>query len=187
LIQIYRSVKSNPQQLKDVSDFESLARAFLFMLDPKLSDDIDSLQMMASVGYLCVSKAIAHTPNNIHLYADRLLLLKIGHAPISYTVMSALNIARKLLDWASSVTPPWMLARNAIYKMQISDLELHPQLYQQVALFKEMKDDFNKMIERQFFMPEKTLDNVIKSGIESHKKLLEYIENKVIEENDMDF
>jgi hypothetical protein len=39
-----------------------------------------------------------------------------------------------------------------------------------------MKDDFYENIERQFFMFEKkTLDDLIKSGIENHKKLLEYI------------
>jgi hypothetical protein len=41
--------------------------------------------------------------------------------------------------------------------MQIAALELHPQLYQQVQLFKEMKDDFEEKIGKQFFMPEKLL------------------------------
>ena len=36
-------------------------------------------------------------------------------------------------------------------------------------------------------MPEKTLDNVIKSGVENHKKLLEYLENRVMQEEDIDF
>jgi hypothetical protein len=186
LIQIYRSVKSNPQQLKDVSDFESLGRAFLFMLDQKLSDDIDTLRMIASVGYLCVSKAISQNPRNLNLYKDRLFIMKLGYEPLKYTVISALNIVRRLVDW-SSIIPPWMLARDAIYKMQISDLELHPQLYQQVPLFNEMKDDFDEKIGKQFFMPEKTLDNVIKSGVENHKKLLAYLENRIIEDGDVNF
>ena len=48
-------------------------------------------------------------------------------------------------------------------------------------------DEFDEMIGRQFFMPEKTLENVIKSGIENHSKLLDYLENRVMNEEDVDF
>ncbi|MDR2652206.1 MAG: hypothetical protein LBC68_07825 [Prevotellaceae bacterium] len=188
LVQIYRSVKSNPQQLKDVSDFESLGKVFLFILDQKLSDDIDTLQMMASVGYLCVSKAILQNPRNLNLYKDRLLIMKLGHEPLVYTVMRALYeplTGFSALGLLASMRP--LEARDDIFMMEIADLELHPQLYQQVPLFKEMKDDFDEKIRRQFFMPEKTLDNVIKSGVENHKKLLKYLEKMIFEEGDMDF
>ncbi len=43
------------------------------------------------------------------------------------------------------------------------------------------------MISKQFFLPENTLENVIKSGVENHNILLEYLENKVINEEDVDF
>ena len=79
LVQIYRSVKSDPEQLNEVSDFENLGKAFLLMLDQNLSDDIDTLQMMVSVGYLCISKAIEKDKQNFNLYKDRLLLLRMGH------------------------------------------------------------------------------------------------------------
>jgi hypothetical protein len=36
-------------------------------------------------------------------------------------------------------------------------------------------------------MPEKILENVIISGVENHKKLLGYLENRVINEEDVDF
>ena len=52
--------------------------------------------------------------------------------------------------------------------MEIADLELHPQLYQQVPSFKERKDEFDEMVGREFFMPERTLENVIHTGIENH-------------------
>ena len=186
LVQIYRSVKSNPGQLNEVTDFSSLGTAFLFMLDSKLSDNIDNLQMMASVGYLCISKAIEKTPQNLNLYKDRLLLLKLGHEAFSYTVMSALDLnSGGILSISFQMSG--LSARDAIYKMEIADLELHPQLYQQISLFRQMKDDFDEKIARQFFMPEKTLENVVKVGLENHKKLLKYLENKVIIDEDVDF
>ena len=185
LIKIFRSVKANPGQLKDVQDFSVLGTSFLFMIDLKLSDDIDTLQMMASVGYLCMSKAIEKDKDNLNLYKERLFLLKIGHEPFTYTVMHALNIATNSYSFLGSMST--FAARDAIYKMEIADLELHPFLYMQIPFFKERKEEFDEKIGRQFFMPEKTLENVIKSGLENHKKLLAYLENRVIKEEDVDF
>lgn len=185
LVQIYRSVKSNPGQLKEVNDYSALGTAFLMMLDQNLSDDIDTQQMMASVSYLCISKAIEKDNSNLNLYKDRLLMLRIGHEPFSYTVMNGLNINANPFSLMGSMAT--YSARDAIYKMEIADLELNPQLYNQVPFFKERKDEFDEMIGRDFFMPEKTLENVIKSGVENHIKLLEYLENRVVKEEDVDF
>lgn len=186
LIQIYRSVKSNPGQLNNVNDFSSLGTAFLFMIDFKLSDDIDTLQLMASLGYLCISKAIEKDRSNLNLYKDRLLLLRVGFEPFKYTVMSALDLCADGL-MSFSLRNPDLQARDAIYKMEIADLELHPILYQQIPLFRDRKKDFDEKIARQFFMPEKTLKNVIKSGLENHKKLFNYLENRVLNEENVDF
>jgi len=185
LIQIYRSVKSDPRQLQNVTDFSSLGTSFLMMLDQNLSDDIDTLQMMASISYLCISKAIEKDSTNLNLYKDRLLMLRMGHDPFKYTVMSALNLGGDFFSMSMVMSD--LEARDAIYKMEIADIELHPQLYRQVSFFKERKDEFDEMIGRQFFMPEKTLENVIKSGLENHKKILDYLENRVINEEDVDF
>jgi len=186
LVQIHRSVKSDPGQLNNVNDFSSLGIAFLFMLYTELSDDIDTLQMMASLSYLCISKAIEKDKTKIILYRDRLLLLRAGFEPFKYTVMSALDLCANGIMSFSSFDPE-LKARDAIYKMEIADLELHPFLYQQTPLFRDRKKDFDEKIARQFFMPERTLENVIKSGIENHKKLLNYLENRVLNEKDVDF
>lgn len=186
LVQIYSSVKSNPGQLKEVNDYSALGKAFLMMIDQNLSDDIDNLQMMASVGYLCISKAIEKDNSNLNLYKDRLFMLRIGHDPFKYTVMSALNLnAGDFMSFSMGTSD--LEARDSIYKMEIADLELHPQLHQQITFFKERKDEFYEMIGRQFFMPERTLSNVIQTGIENHKKLLKYLENMVLNEENVDF
>lgn len=185
LIQIYRSVKADPGQLRIVKDFSALGTSFLMMLDQNLSDDIDTQQLMASISYLCISKAIEKNSSNLNLYKDRLLMLRIGHEPFSYTVMHALEIDASPFSFMGSMAT--FSARDAIYKMEIADLELHPQLYRQVPFFKERKDEFDEKISRHFFMPEKTLDNIIKTGVENHKKLLDYLDNRVINEEDVDF
>jgi hypothetical protein len=155
------------------------------MLDQNLSDDIDTQQIMASISYLCISKAIERDTSNLNLYKERLLLLRIGHEAFSYTVMEGLNISTDNLFFSGSMAT--YSARDAIYKMEIADLELNPQLYQQVPYFKERKDEFDEKINGQFFMPDYTLENIIKSGIDNHKKLLSYLDNRVINEEDVDF
>jgi hypothetical protein len=186
LVQIYKSVKSNPGQLGEVEDYSAIGTAFLLMLEINLSDDLDTLQMMASVSYLCISKAIQNDKDNLNLYKDRLLMLQIGHEPFKYTVMSGLKLTGGSFFGLHATLAP-INARDAIYKMEIADLELHPALYQQISLFNERKDELDEMIGREFFMPEKTRDSIIQSGVENHKKLLAYLDRRIIEEEDVDF
>lgn len=186
LVQIYRSVKSDPEQLNEVSDFGNLGKAFLLMLDQNLSDDIDTLQMMVSVGYLCISKAIEIDKQNFNLYKDRLLLLRMGHNPFKYTVMSALNMnADGFMSFSMGHSD--LKARDAIYKMEIADIESNPVLYQQVDFFRDRQKEFDQMIARDFFLPERTKENVIETGFNNHKKILLYLENKILTECDIDF
>lgn len=184
LVQIYLSVKEHPEQLNKVTNFENLGKAFLLMLDQSLADDIDILQMMASVGYLCISKAIEKDKQNFNLYKDRLLLLQIGHDSFKYTVISALNLNA---DGLMSMGYSDFEARDAIYKMEIADIELNPILYQKIDFFRERRSEFRQMIAEEFFLPEKTKQNVIKSGIDNHKKVFTYLENRVLENGDVDF
>lgn len=186
LIQIYRSIKNDPTQLKNVVDYSPLGSAFILMLDQNLSDDIDTLQMMASVGYLCISKAIKNNPNNLNLYKDRLLILRVGHEPLKYTVMSALDMnSDGFMSLSHGLTD--IRARDAIYRMEIADLESHPVLYRQVPFFKERKEELDQMIEDEFFLPEKTVDKIVKTGLETHDRVFKYLNNKVIDEADVNF
>ncbi len=185
LVQVYNSIKTNPNQIKDVADYYVLSVSFFMMLDQGLTDDFDTQQTIASLGYLFISKAIENDNNNLNLIKDRLLLLKIGHEPLKYTVMSIIN--RGVSPLTSSFAMSSISARDEIYKMEIADLELHPQLYRQVPFFKERKDYFDQKVNTGFFKPDNTYAEIIKSGIEFHGKLLSYIENKVIKQGDIDF
>ena len=185
LVQIFKSVKYNPSQLKQVQDFKSLGTAFLLMLDQQISDDIDNLQLIVSVGYLCLSKAINKEGNDPNLIKHRLLLLKMGHEPFTYTVMNALNIGGSPFGVMAQMAP--LRARDAIYRMEISDLEENPTLYINIPLFKERKREFDDKIRNEFFRPEKSVTELIQTGKENHKKLYSFLENMVIKNEDVDF
>jgi len=64
LLQIYRSVKSNPRQLNEVNDFASIDRVFYLMF---------------------AKNVFRQNKHDLNLYKDRLLLLEIGHEPFSFT------------------------------------------------------------------------------------------------------
>ncbi len=182
LFQVYRSVKSDPGLLRNVTSYSSLGTSFLIMLELNLSDNIDTLQMMASLSYLCFSKAIVNDPDNLDLYKSRLLMLNIGNGPFRYTVWQALDLIPLCLSGSDAL----INSRDEIYKMEISDLVLHPSLCV-IDIFKQRKEEFDKMIGSGFFAPETTLEEVCKVGIANHNKLLNYLDNKVINEEDTDF
>lgn len=186
LIQIYRAIKSNPEHLKSIMDYEPIGKVFMFMLEAKLSNDIDTLQMMASVGYLCTSLALEKDKQNPNLFKDRLLLLIVGHTPLQYTVMSALNLIPE--GFAAYGSRNYVMeARNAIYAMEIADIELNPILHQKVDFFKKRRNELDVMIARNFFYEEKTKENVIKTGVNNHIKLLKYLKDRILLNNNVDF
>jgi hypothetical protein len=158
----------------------------MLMLDQRLSEDIDTLQMMSSLAYLFISKANKKNKKNPNLIQDRLIVLRIGHDSLKYTVMSALSLNEGGL-MALSLGNSDLKARDSIFKMEIADLELNPILYKSIVFFKERKIEFDKKIRNQFFMPEKTKENIIESGVEIHNELFDYLENMVILNADVDF
>lgn len=185
LIDIYDNVRFNPEQLKNVKDYSSLGASFLLMVDLGLSDDIDTLQMMTSVGYLCMSKAIEKEPNDLNLYKFRILLLKAGHEPFLYTVMEALDIDTNPYSVMGGMAS--IYARDAIYKMEIADLELNPNLYKRVPFFMQRKKEFDEMIDQKFLSTHKTRKTIIETGLENHKKVTAHLEKKILDNEDLDF
>lgn len=181
-VQIFKQIKANPHQLRDVQNFEDIGSAFLIMLNHKVSNDTDTLQLIASIGYLCLSKAIEKNNQNIDLYKDRYFLLEIGQNYFKETVISALGLVAginiRIYDGG---------ARAAIYRMQIADVELNPILYIRVDPIRQDRIEYINAIERKTFSPDMTIDDVVKSGLKNHSKLINYLENKIIKDLDLDF
>jgi hypothetical protein len=185
LINIFRSVRQNAGQLKEIEDYESCGVAFLLMLNMRISDDIDNLQIMSSVGYLCLSKALEKQPESNRLKLNRVLILEVGSESIFYTVMSAFH--EKGMPFLSSMAMDPFEARLILTKMKFADLMQIPIQYLQMDIFTKMKNEFIEKIRDEFFYPEKTIDEVTKSGYEYHKKLYEYLRIRVFHNEDIDF
>jgi hypothetical protein len=186
MLEVFRTIKFRTEALKEVAHYENLGKTLLLMLDLKISDDIDNQQIIASVGYLYLTKALKQSPGNLNIIKDRLLILHFGHDPLKYTVMSALK-----LNAGGLFTVSWgmsdLTARDAIYKMEIAEIYLNPALYMKVDFFKERKNEFDQKISNEFFKPQITTEQVIDEGTRIHSEMFNYLENRVINELDVDF
>jgi hypothetical protein len=187
LIQLFSKVRRSPETLKDVNDFESLGRAFLFMLDQNITDDIDNLQMISSLAYLFISKAHKEEPTNTNLIIFRLLLFKIALAPLKYTVMSILEGRGTNIFFSPLSNMNDFKARDAIYQMEVADLEENPIIYMRIEMFNNRKVELDQMIKEEFFLPLKSKQDILIAGAKYHQKLYDYLENKVLVEFDIDF
>ena len=114
------------------------------------------------------------------------MILRFGHEPFKYTVMSALKLNSTGM-WAMSMGLSDIEARDAIYKMEIADLVDYPILSQRIPFFQERKAEFDSKIAQDFFRPHKNLVEVVHKGREIHQKLKDYLVGKVFEQEDVDF
>lgn len=185
LFSIYHLVKSDPSELNILSNYNSVGIAFLTMIIEKISNDQDVNQMIASVGYLCLSKAIENDQGNIDLYKNRLLLLQIAHKPLIYTIILGLKINAHPLTSDGAYAP--IRARDEIYKMEISDLESLPMLYEEFPIFRERKAYFSSLQQDEHFGKKLTLIELINQGKINHNILSNYLNFRILVENDIDF
>ena len=184
LIQLFRTVKNDVSKLKSVKDFSILGKAFSLMITEEISDDIDNQQLMATLGYFYLSKALKENLNEQNLLSLRLIILNSAHTPFSYTVTSALNLN------SGGIFRMNMLGyqgRDAIYKMEISDYSTIDNNVLNAPYFSERKEELEDLLTKDFFSPEKSKDEIISSGQENHKKILNYLEHRILIEEDIDF
>lgn len=182
LYQAWRSFQRNTDQLKHIKDFGKYGMGLMIFLSYGTVSDIDDKQQIASIAYLFLSKAIKNTPQNINLYKNRLILMISNHEAFEYTVSSVVN---KNADFMSMTLSPFK-ARDAMFKMEFSDLHARPQLFTIDMLAQKYRDLQNK-ISNNFFGSNQDNETVRDRGIELHQEILEHLENKVIEDGDIDF
>lgn len=187
LTMLYKQVLNNPSELQSINNYYIVGRAFLLMLHNQLSDDVDTTQTISSIAYLCISKAIKQNVSDLNLYKDRLLVLIFGYGAFKYTVMSVLR-QDKEKRWSSTFfdSSAILLSENAIWQMQFFDMEKIPAIYSS-SFFEEQRKVFIKKLQRQFFLPAKTIEEVIEQGRNLHEKVYDYLSNRILIEADIDF
>lgn len=132
-----------------------------------------------------LSKALNEAPDNANCAKNRVMLLDYCKDSIQYTAMSALNLCGGF-GLMSLGAMPEIRSRDALYMMKYYDLKSFPILRMHDEFFSKMEDDLDAKIAQSFFGP-RTKDDVLEKGRQNHAKMLEYIENQVLEDEDIDF
>lgn len=180
LNKVYHATKDKPGQLKKVADYSALGTTYLLMLEQNISNDIDTQQMIASIGYLYLSKAIEKDKRDTRLYKDRLMIVRKGYTSFKYTVMKAFDLAPQDPVFSIGMSPE-RKASVIIDEMEIADLEMLPKKCKQTPFLKKIERELSSKLGSA------SKENTVKTGFEKHKKMLEYLFTRVIENEDIDF
>lgn len=181
LYKAWRSFREEPSQLQSIENYGRYGMGLMIFLSFETISDIDIKQQIASIAYLFVSKALKANPS-INYYKNRVLLMITNHEAFEYTVSSVVN---KDEGWYMMSLNPFK-ARDAMYKMEFADLSAKSGLLSIDMLNSKYYDLKNKILSN-FFGPNKTEQSIINEGNRLHEDILEYIENKVLVNNDIDF
>ena len=182
LYKAWRSFQNNPDQLKKIINAGSFGKGMMIFLSYGTVTDIDDKQQLASIAYLFLSLAIQNTQNDANLILTRLLVMLNNREVFEYTVSSVVNKDDGTMFM--NMTP--FKARDAMFKMEYADLSKDSHLLS-IDIFAQTYQDLRSKIQSGFFGQNKTELSIITEGINLHKEVTEYLVNKILEENDIDF
>ena len=182
LYKAWRSYQNKPWQLNRLQNFGRYGKGLLIFLSYGTVSDIDDQQQLASLSYLFLSKAIIKNPANVNHYKNRLVLMIQNHEAFRYTVSEVVDDAD---NWYAMHINPFK-ARDAMYKMEYADLSTNKALLT-IDMLNSKHTELKSMITSGFFGRNETFETIIETGKELHGKVLAYLEEKVLEEGDIDF
>lgn len=181
LFKAWRSYRYDPEQLNQIEDCARYGMGLMIFLSYGTVSDIDDHQQLASLSYLFLSKAIKRNPS-INYYKNRLILMISNHEAFEYTVSSVVN---KDQGWHLMSLNPFK-ARDAMFKMEFADLSSNSAL-RNIGMLNSKFIDLRNKISSNFFGPNKSEQTIISEGEKLHDEILAYLENKVLEDGDIDF
>lgn len=182
LYKAWRSFQNDPSQLSRIKDYGQYGMGLIIFLSYGTVSDIDDRQQLASVAYLFLSKAIKQSTNNTNHIKNRLLLMVTNHEAFEYTVSSVVN---KDQDFYAMNLAPFK-ARDAMFKMEFSDLSSNQALLS-IGMLASLYKDLKNKIASGFFGQNETEMSILSCGKNLHEQILAYLEKKVLEESDLDF
>lgn len=183
----YREIKNNPALLNEIKELRLVAQTLTHILSFRRINDIDARQAIASLAYFLVSKAIIVEPNNRNLYKDRILITILEKESFNYTILSALN--DELMS-PFSITYAIKSRENsvAIVKMQMFDFSVGGEALIRLApIFQKTFMKNMDLIMGGRFGENADIDALMAEGKVAHKKVYDYLFQKLIEEQDLDF
>ena len=190
-VQAYNEMKFDVAKLKDVTHFEEVGVAFASLLAFKQIDDIDIQQRVASISYLFLSKAINQAGwigelfvETETIYRYRIILIENFGEALSYTTISALNLDGGVFGFGQAHAD----AADALGAMQYHDLRHCPTWIEKDSYLSNMKSAFERSMSGNNPLGIKKFpEKLVEQGQNHHIKMLEYLENKVLKNEDIYF
>lgn len=177
----WNEYRNNPAVLQEVTNYYLVGCALSMFVSYGTISDIDTRQSVVSVAYMFISMAIEQNPVNINYYKARVILMHEQREAFQYTVSSVVNkgVGFAFMNFHA------FDSRDALYKMIYHDLAMNPALTR-IQLLADIKNDLDTKISNNFFAGQDKFD-VIETGKKHHKEVLDYIKEKVLEDEDIDF
>lgn len=178
----WREIQRNPELLKDVHNKALLGNGLFVFLSFGTVQDIDDRQQIISLSYLLLSDALKSNPNDLNLIRNRLLLMLQDLEAFQYTVSSATNKSSGFDFMGLSQFE----SRDALYSMLYSDLMKSP-LFKSIPVLKSTIVDIERKIDGNFFGQNKNRAALATDGEKNHTKVLTFLQEKVYDNEDIDF
>ncbi|MBQ5925466.1 MAG: hypothetical protein IIX03_01995 [Paludibacteraceae bacterium] len=182
LYKAWRSFQEDPEQLKSIRDYGKFGMGLMIFLSYETVVDIDDKQQLASIAYLFLSKAIESNPNDVNLLKNRLILMISNHQALEYIISS---VVRKNNDFMDHILFPFT-GRDALLKMKLADLSKNTSLLN-IDMFADVYIDIKNKITSNFFGKGESINTIIEVGDKHHKEILNYLEEKIIKNLDINF
>lgn len=179
------SINKNPIELMKVHNPQVLLHGVLSILSSNVIKDLDLLELIGNIGYWGISRAIELEPNNIYLYCDRLMFMVNAMEAVKWAAMKALNLLSSPFSRIGNYTMAELWARDAVYKMIITDMYQQPETYLKNDCILNYKINMDRKIKSGFFSPEKSIEQIIETGNLLHGKMFDDLYRR-IRENDFD-
>ena len=177
----WNEYRHNPAVLKDVTNYYAVGCALSMFVSYGAISDLDIRQSIVSVAYMFISMAIEQDPNNANYYKARVVLMHEQREAFEYTVSSVVNKGVGIMFMNFHALD----ARDALSKMIYHDLAITP-ILTRYQFFTNIKNDLDKKINNNFFANQNKFD-VIETGKKHHREVLDFIKEKVFEDEDIDF
>lgn len=182
MFKAWREIQRNPNLLKDVKNKALLGNGLFVFLSYGTVQDIDDRQQIISLAYLLISDALKSNPNDLNLIRNRLLLMLQDREAFQYTVSSATNNSSGFDFMGLSQFE----SRDTLYSMLYSDLKKSP-LFTSIPVLNSTLIDIERKIDGNFFGQNKNRTALVSDGEKNHAKVLTFLQEKVYDNEDIDF
>ena len=174
--QLLEYSKGNRVVFKKIERFGLIGKAFIFMAEQNVTEDVNDIELICKMAYLFNSKNIlTNGYNNYESVTYRLQMLFTFEDFFPDILKDALKIKISQVDMLSRPIYVKLRLKEALYMMRISDFDNKLCFYHGYPFLVQKKKECDELIDTYFTSMTKV--DLIKKGMELHDKLITYLDD----------